>query len=47
MYAMAYLGYALFSEEEVTYSPLFVGHGVTGSGKTTFASFIKMLLGIN
>lgn len=47
MVCMTYMGYALYSEENVQYNPIFCGHGVTGSGKTTFAEFVKMLLGID
>lgn len=46
MACCTYMWFGLFSEENVPYNPMFCGHWVTGSGKTTFAEYIKMMLGI-
>jgi len=46
MACCTYMWFGLFSEENVHYNPMFCGHWVTGSGKTTFAEYIKMMLGI-
>lgn len=46
MACCTYMWFGLFSEENVPYNPMFCWHWVTGSGKTTFAEYIKMMLGI-
>lgn len=47
MACCTYMWFGLFSEENVSYNPMFCGHWVTGSGKTTFAEYIKMMLWVD